>query len=216
MSIRNEAPEAPAQFDMYGPIHRGMRQALCDLLGRMGTTALDDRSRWLRQITELEDVLVVCEHHVEHEEAHIHPALERARPGTTANLDEEHAQHVRAAAELRALAVSIRSSGASDQAACRLLYLRFSGFVGETLAHMAVEEEKMQELLEEVLGPAAMMKLHDQLIASVPPSEMMQLMIMMVPAQPPPVRAAMLEGARQNMPAEAFRILEGALYGFAA
>ena len=44
----------------------------------------------------------------------------------------------------------------------------------------------------------------------------MQLMIMMLPAQPPPVRAAMLDGARQNMPPEAFRVLEGALYGFAA
>ena len=35
-------------------------------------------------------------------------------------------------------------------------------------------------------------------------------------AQPPPVRAAMLEGARQNMPLEAFRLLEGALVGLAA
>jgi len=205
---------APATFDMYGPIHRGMRQALCGLLGRMGTSALDDHARWLRQIDELEDLLVMCEHHVEHEESHIHPALERVRPGATASLDEEHADHVRAAAELRALAASIRTR--PSEPTCRLLYLRFSGFVGETLAHMADEEERMQSLLEEVFGSEMMKNIHDQLIAAIPPSEMMQLMIMMLPAQPPPVRAAMLEGARQNMPPEAFRVLEGALYGFAA
>jgi len=199
-----DAPRLP-RVDLYGPVHKGLRWALTTLLGRMGATDFAAGAKVPELLDDLDGVLYLCASHVEHEERHLHPAIERRCPGRTADLAAEHRTHDRDMAELRALAQALVTGPATSWPATgRALYLRFSRFVADTLDHMLEEELVVEPLLEQLYTQKELEALHHELLASIGPDEMLAFTRVMVPANGIDVRVAMLSGARAAMPAAAF------------
>lgn len=195
---------APPRVDLYGPVHRGLRLALTTVLTRIGATDTRDCTRLATMIDDLEGVLYLCTSHLTHENAHIHTAVERRRPGAMAHFARAHRDHEHEIAELRALSLSISVKADDRDAIHRTLYLRYSQFVAENLAHMVEEETVVGPLLEALYSPAELEQIHGALLASVGPDEMLAFMRVMIPANPQPVRIDMLRGAQAAMPREAF------------
>lgn len=213
--MKNTASRLAAELpvvDLYGPVHKGIRWALSGLLVRMGTTSFTERAETEAVLSELGSLLSLCIKHLEHEQAHLHPAIEARRPGATSDLSVEHEEHERSVADLRALAAALAAAPESARPALgRSLYLTFAYFVAETLAHMCNEEENAQRLLEELYTVDELHALHGELLASIRPGEMLAWLRIMLPSVTREQRAGMLAGAKASMPPEAFEaILETA------
>jgi hypothetical protein len=76
--------------------------------------------------------------------------------------------------------------------------------VAQNFEHMHIEETAHNAALWQHYTDSELMAVHDALVASIPPGEMMLLMRWIVPFMAPAERVAMLGGMRQQAPAEAF------------
>lgn len=198
----------PGPVDLYGPIHKGLRWALSSLLVRMGALDPESSGGVLAVIDDLDGVLGLCTSHFRHEQEFIHAALERRLPGCTANLAHDHLEHERAIDHLRTLASGlVAAPPPAWPAAFRALYLAFGRFVADNLAHMVEEETLTQPLLEALFDATQLGRIHERLQASVGPEEMLAFLRVMVPANPPAVRLALMQRMRSMMPMPAFSSL---------
>jgi hypothetical protein len=191
--------------DLYGPIHKALRWALCRALTRIGSTTVTDDAAVSAVITEVHELIVALEQHISHEEAFFHPAIEARRPGATDHLEDDHIEHANILAGLRVLLAAIRSGSPTTRPALwRALYLRFADLVAENIHHMAEEEEVTQPLLEELYTSEELMDLQNRLIASIAPDEMLASLKIMLPANDFAFRLMMLNNAKHAMPPEVF------------
>lgn len=201
--------------DMYGPVHKALRFLLANLLVKAGQTRWAVASEASATLDDLDVVIAICDEHIEHEDTFVRPALVERASAATATLDAEHGEHAQQVAELRALAATLRAAASPDAANAtgKTLYLHFSVFVAETLAHMAFEERVVQPLLDRLFTPAELHAIHDALLASIPPPEMMRFLGAMVPSSNRDERVALLSMVKTTAPPEAFAGLMAQLRG---
>ncbi len=206
-TLRNDSPRLP-KVDLYGPVHKGIRWALTSLLTRMGAADFNDCASTARLLDDLDGVLYLVESHIAHEDRHIHPAIEKKAPSASARLAEEHRAHEIEIAELRSLINAFGCARPGTSAALgRRLYLAFSRFVADSLVHMLEEETVTEPLLESLYTVDELMVIHDAILASIGPDEMLAFTRVMIPANGRDLRVAMLSGAKAAMPSEPFAML---------
>jgi iron-sulfur cluster repair protein YtfE (RIC family) len=190
------------RFDLYGPIHKAIRTALGDLVIRMGKTTFANESAARRTVGELDELLTWCDEHIEHEIQFIHPRLAERLPNALAKIDDGHDDHTRLVTELRALIAGVRSASTTDlrMLAGKTLYLHFTTFVAETLAHMVEEERVLQPLMQRFFTDEELLAMNNALVQSLPPEKMFADAARMLVALNGTERAAMLAGARTTVP----------------
>lgn len=200
-----QADAAAARFDLYAGIHKALRAQMADTLlavGRMDsadTLELADGTQRVLQLME------VCRSHLAHENRFVHPALEARASGASAAIAREHTEHAQEIERLAAMATALLQAPPARRAAgAHALYLQLALFVGHNLAHMHVEETAHNAVLWAHYGDAELQALEGELVASIPPQEMMDTLRWMLPAMAPAERLNMLSGMRANAPAPAF------------
>lgn len=194
------------RFDMYGVPHKALRFVLCHLLVEMGRVSFGDEHEAGMIAAALDVALTQCDHHIAHEDAVIRPALLERTPRAVSTLDEEHDQHATQVAELRAMTKALLEATEPAHRASigRTLYLHFSVFVAETLAHMAFEERMVQPLLDRHFTFEEQVGLNIEIVTSIAPPEMMEFLRAAIPAASRGERADVLGGAQKMMPPPAF------------
>lgn len=201
----HEAAAAP-RFDSYHGIHKALRLFMSDTLARIGATDPADEAQVDTALGQLGELLALCDAHVRHEDRFVHPALERARPGSAARIAAEHPQHLEAIEHLRELGrVVDATADAARAAALARLYSSLALFVGENFVHMHVEETEHNPVLWACYTDAELIAIHDQIVAAIAPQEMALALHWFVPALNAPERAGMLGGMQRGMPPDAFR-----------
>jgi len=194
---------------LYRTIHRAVRLLLAELSALTGATDFasdrelsDLRARTARAFDMLGG-------HAHHEEEWVHPLLAKHAPEVRALLDDAHgSQHDTMPALLERLAaIDPRSPEAIDRADEYRIAL--SRYVAEQLQHMADEEARAMPALYAAMSDDELVALHDALVQSVPPAEMMAWLGYMLPGISGPERAGMLLGMRAGAPAEAFAAVMG-------
>ena len=78
------------RYDIYAPIHKALRQFMTDTLQRLGRLDLDDPQDLLLGLAQLDALLDAAGHHVQHENAFIHPAIEAHSRGASARIVADH------------------------------------------------------------------------------------------------------------------------------
>lgn len=197
--------------DLYGPVHKGLRFALCDLLIRLGRTDADDLTAVQEAVDDLAGLLYLCEAHAEHENAFLHRALEARMAGGSAARAHEHQQQRIAIAALHELSMQLLSAAPDTRAErLRALSLRYADFVGENLVHMSREEEETQKALTARYTHAELEDLQHRLVSAIGAEEYVAFMRMMLVAASPPERTQ-LEAIVQATQPEAVqaRLLRG-------
>ncbi len=208
--VADDAAGAPAvdpvpSVDLYGAVHKGLRWALVAMLTRVGQLDPTNKTQVWELLDDLDGVLFLCTSHIVHEERNIHPALERRRPGCTAEADAVHEEHRRDLEELQRLADALLDAAPQRAPAlCRALYLRLSAFIAADLMHMHHEETVLMPLCEALFSIEELVAIHDQILASIGPEEMAAFMRVMIPANDRATRALMLGGMKAAMPASDF------------
>lgn len=200
-----QTPEGAARFDLYAGIHKALRLALTRTLTRVGSTDATDAAEMTAALQQVDGLLGLCELHLKDENAFVHPALERARPGSAARVAAEHRHHEESIADLRDLAALVAHSPEPARAAAlHRLYHALALFVADNLQHMHVEETAHNALLWASYTDAQLLAIEQQIVASIPPQAMADALHWFFPALNAPERAAMLAGMREGMPPEPF------------
>jgi hypothetical protein len=194
-------------FDLYGAAHRGLRWAHANLLLRLGSTSPGNGAQTERVLAELGSFLELCTVHLQLEDRHYHPALERRRSGSSVAIAQAHAQHYAALAALRALLDTV----GTDPARWRGLYLAYAAFVAEDLLHMGEEETVMQPRFEELYSALELRQLNQEMVAEISPADKLSFLRIMIPAATREGRLALLEPVRAALPPGPFQGVLAAL-----
>ena len=199
--------QAP-RVDMYGGIHKALRAMMADTLLAVGRMDTEDALE-LAQVTErVLTLLASCASHLQHENEFLHAAIEARAPGASERIAHEHDEHQKhiasladAVAVLRGCAPGHRAASAQD------LYRALSLFIAENYQHMHVEETAHNAVLWARYTDAELLEIHERLVGSIPPVEMMAVARWMVPFMNPAERAGLLGGIRAKAPAPAFQAI---------
>lgn len=202
------APHAAAtaqRFDIYQFIHKGLRDFMGDTLSRLGRVDVTDAEDLADAMSRVEGLLDFCAKHVQHENEFIHTAIRARQPGAASRTADDHVEHLRS---IDVLHKEVRAVYDADDAQRHVLALRLyrhlALFVAENLQHMHIEETANNAALWAHYTDEELVALHDRLVATVSPADMMLSMRWMVPAMTPQQRAGMLGEMKAGAPAEVF------------
>jgi hypothetical protein len=199
------AVEAP-RFDMYSGIHKALRAFMADTLLALGRMDPADDAEVAQATGRVVELLDVCAGHLQHENDFVHAAIEARAPGASAAIGHEHEDHVKHIARLSDLMVQLRAaSTAARPGAAARLYRELALFMAENFQHMHVEETAHNAVLWARYTDAELVAIHDALVASIPPQEMMAIARWLVPFQNPQDRFHLLADMRAKAPAPAFQ-----------
>lgn len=194
------------RFNLYAEIHKALRAFMADALLTPGRTDPDDAQELAHTVAFVDELLVLCASHVAHENNFVHPALDARCPGVSTEVAEDHVGHLHHIAHLRDVTQGLLTCPADErETALRALYLALSLFVADNFRHMHVEETVHNSALWNAYTDLELLAVHDALVASIAPPEMMLVARWMVPHLNAQERLAMLGGMRQGAPAEAFQ-----------
>lgn len=193
----------PAQrFDIYAPIHKGMRAFFAHMLVAVGRLDGEDNEEVAAVMAELEELLDFCRRHLDKENSYVHPALEARRPGVTAAIVADHEHHLRDIDGLAAQAFTIRHLPAlRREAVVQDLYRHLARFVAENLEHMAQEESENNRVLWETHSDAEIIAIEGAIVASQSQEEAGKTLRWMVPAMSAQERVRFLSKMREVAPA---------------
>lgn len=201
------AAEAP-RFDMYSGIHKALRALMADSLLALGRMDSNDAADVAQCAERVRGLLAICAGHVRHENDFVHAAIEARAPGASAAIAHEHEDHVQHIAGLGDLVTAVCNAAPEHRAAAAArLYRELALFVADNFRHMHVEETAHNAVLWARYTDAELVEIHDALVASVPPQEMMAIARWLVPSVNPLERLHLLLDMRAKAPAEAFEAI---------
>lgn len=193
------------RYDFYGPIHKGLRKAQCELLTRIGSTDFENGPIVAELLTDTREFLGLAAAHLQHEQDHVHGAMLGHAGSCVEQLDLQHDDHRATFADIGLLLEKIDEAEKAVRIALgRRLYLVFSRYVARDLDHMFEEETVAAAQLWSLLSDAELLAMEGRIVGSLPPEKAMAFMRLMIPAANPAERAAMLDGMRQQAPREVF------------
>ena len=136
------------RFPIYRPIHKAIRHTLFSTSRQVGIADFTDDAVTQECLAALDRTIGILRQHRGYEDAHIHRALERKLPGTTARFAEDHEEDERLTAEIEQLGVRIRNADGAQRVALGIeLHERFNAYVGMYLGHLYREETELQKVL---------------------------------------------------------------------
>lgn len=205
-------PKRPAAFDLYGPVHKGLRLALTRLLLRLGAQDWMEAEGCFTLLDAVRAQLDISAAHLRHEEVHIHRLLDARLPEGAVRPRHQHDAHEAAFSALALLVESIAAAPPDARPALgRRLYLRFSTFVAADLEHMAEEEQAVQPMLQALLSDAELRAVGAGMLAAILPARVPAFLALMLPAMNGPERAAFVAQARAAAPDDrVVAMIEGA------
>lgn len=203
--VAESAEAAAPRFDMYGSIHKALRALMADTLLALGRMDSEDALELAQGTQRVLQLLDFCRSHLRHENEFVHPALEARAPGASGQIAHEHAEHEEAIAALASQTTALLNCEPARRAAGTLaLYRALALFIAHNFEHMHVEETAHNAVLWARYTDAELVEIHDALVASIPPEDMMFVLRWMVPFMNPAERAAMMAEMRAHAPAPAF------------
>lgn len=196
---------ATQRYNFFKQVHKGVRVVVHGVVEQAQRTDFAQPAEVAGLQGAVENAFSIFEEHAAKEIEFITPVLRTCAPHLAADSDaEHHEQELRLRDLRRALAEAARTAGGGHA-----FVVALSRFEGEMLVHMADEEERVMPALWAAFDDGALRRVHQALLASIPPGDMVQTMAWMLPALSQPERAELLVGARAGAPPEAFAALAG-------
>lgn len=207
-TLADAAPQTTAtaqRFDIYQPIHKGLRDFMGDTLSRVGRVDVTDAEDLADALSQVEALLDFCAKHVQHENDFIHTAIRARQPGAASRTADDHVEHLQSIDTLHKETRAVYDADDEQRHALALrLYRHLALFVAENLQHMHIEETANNAALWAHYTDEELVAIHDRLLASIAPAEMMLGLRWMVPALTPQQRAGMFGEMKAGAPAEVF------------
>jgi hypothetical protein len=159
------------RFSFYREIHKAIRAMLLDAVTESGRLDWTDGTAAASFRRNLENVFVLLAAHAEHEEEFIAPLLEKSAISVAHLVARTHRHHDVALRHLLAQLEAIDSNAPDAEAKGHEFVVALSRFAGETLIHMAEEEEEAMPALWRVYTDGQLLDVGLRLIGSIAPDE---------------------------------------------
>ena len=200
-----------SRLDLYRFIHKALRACMSDALVSVGRMDPDDAAEVEQVLGKVRTLLNFCRGHLEHENHHVHPALELREPGSSRRIALEHVAHMQEIDDLRSAVLAVeRTTGKARQHACARLYRALALFVGENFVHMETEEAEHNAALWRTHSDDELLAIEHRIVGSLSPEEAEISFRWMIPALSPAERVAFLSAIKAAAPAPVFQgILAG-------
>lgn len=203
-AIAQAAASGEGRFNPYAGIHKALRQLMSDTLYTVGRADPEDAAEVREAAERVVELMEFFERHIEHENRFMHPALQARCPGVCDAVAGEHDEHLRHIAQLREAAQALAGLPANGRGAgLHALYLALALFVADNLQHMHSEETRHNAALWAAYTDLELLALHDALVASIPPAEMMLVARWMLPSLNAAERTLMINDMQGKAPPEA-------------
>jgi hypothetical protein len=203
-AIAATARTGEGRFNMYAGIHKALRAVMTDTLAAVGRADPADEAEVHDASDRVVELMEMFERHVEHENRFIHPALRARCPGVCDAVADDHEDHLHHTAHLADAARGLASVPAGERAgALHALYLALALFVADNLQHMHAEETRHNAALWTTYNDFELLAIHDELVASIPPEEMMTTVRWMLPAMNAEERCLLVNDLQAKAPAPA-------------
>ena len=203
-AIAEAARLGEGRFNLYATIHKALRAAMSDALLALGRADPAEEAELHSACDRVVELMEMAERHVEHENNFVHPALRARCPGVCDEVAGEHEHHLRHTAHLADAARALAAVPPAERpAALHALYLALALFVADNFQHMHSEEQRHNAALWAAYSDLELIAVHDALIASIPPAEMMQYLHWLLPSLNPQERCLLLNDMQEKAPAEA-------------
>ena len=186
------------RMNLYGFPHKGLRNAIAQLSQSAGNTDCSDQASLKALKVLADEVFTLLALHAHSEESVVLPALESKVPGSTAENLAEHEQLEKDIEVMQQTINAIMTDSAPDMASN--FYTLVSNFHSKYLAHMAMEESKMNALIWENFTDADLMEQHGQIMSTLTPEQIMMWFKYIVPALNPFERTIIMGGFKANAP----------------
>lgn len=200
------AAAEPARVDLYAGIHKALRAKLTETLLALGRLDMDDAAEIRTVSDRIDAMLDFCASHVRHENDFVHVAIEARATGASAAIAHDHEEHMTRIAQLKVQLAGLTQTAAGQEAAAAALnlYRDLALFVADNFQNMQVEETAHNAVLWARYTDAELLALHDRLLASIPPDEMMLVLRWLVPSMNPAERNALFKDMQAHAPAPVF------------
>lgn len=200
------------RFDLYGPVHKGLRLALSGLAFQANATASYEKEKVEAFIEEFRRVTVILNAHSRDEDTHINESYEKFAPDTLKELEQEHHGLEHKLEELAALVDRMELSASQPAELQRVWYDIGKGmnrFTADYLIHLEREEGPGMKALWENLTDEQIKVISKNIRSSIPPHAMIIFMHYIIPAISHPERVGMFSEMKQFAPKEAFAGMMG-------
>ena len=203
-ALTQAQPAAP-RMDMYASIHKALRAFMADTLLGLGRMDVEDDLEFAHTCDRVMQLLDLCRAHLHHENQFVHAAMEARQPGSSQSIAGEHVEHEQAIVALADGVNHLMACAKPARAAATLaLYRQLALFVADNFQHMHTEETVHNSALWAAYSDAELIGIHDALVATIPPAEMMLVMRWMLPQLNAPERLGVMQGMRAGAPAPVF------------
>jgi hypothetical protein len=207
LTIEAGLADLKGRYDLYGPIHKGLRRAQGEMLTRLGTADFADPAA-LGTLGELRRLLELGAAHIGHEETHVHATIARAEANRVDLLERQHESHRETHVRLEALIRAIEQAAPAERPSLgRRLYLVFGVHIAHDLLHMFEEETVAAPTLWATQTDTQIAGMEHAIISSLPPEKNMAFLSLMIPAVNRDERFALLSGVKAGAPKEAFNVV---------
>jgi hypothetical protein len=192
------------RLNIYKQVHKGIRALAHSVVDQAGRTDFREVGEVAALREAVERAFAVFESHSAHETAFITPVLRVCAPSEAADSDADHRAQELRLRDLRAALLLAAGAGEQAPAFGHAFVVGLSRFVGEMLVHMADEEERLMPTLQAAFDDAALQRIQQAIMASLPPEEKARALAWMLPALSAPEQADLLAGIRAAAPPAAF------------
>lgn len=195
------------RFDLYAPVHKGIRLALSGLCHQVGSVDSSDDERVKSFVEEFRQVVVILNSHSTDEDTHINESYEKYAPETLHELEEEHTGLEQKLEKLVELVDQLESGERQPADRQKIWYQigkDLNRFTAEYFIHLEREEGPGMKALWENLTDDQLKQISINIRSSIPPQAMAIFMHYMIPAISHQERFVMFSDIKKFAPKEAY------------
>jgi iron-sulfur cluster repair protein YtfE (RIC family) len=194
----------PVMLDLYRGIHKGIRAELFAVVGEAGRVDPSNDCSLAALSEQLRSVAHLLEHHAATEDQHIGPVLEQQVPRIAEQIEADHQSFEGRVGSLCTLADEVRAVTGPRNDAVHELYVELASFTSAYLAHQDLEERVINPTLEDTIGFEGMLSIHNAIVGTMEPQELIAGLSVMLPAMNVDDRTGLLGGIKAHAPAPAW------------
>ncbi len=208
------------RYDVYGPVHKGIRFLMTEVMYEVGKADASDESELTLLDEKLQYLWGILKAHAEGEEEYLFPVLEKENENFFTKMKEAHDKFHKLINELgiefkKILDTSIEN----DEKAGKLAEFvkQYNLFLSQYFSHLQDEELDANPILWKVLSDEELMVIIPKIAAKIPPNVMQYFTSYFVRAINHTQRLGLLMGMKKNLPEPVFegilKIAEASLEG---
>ncbi len=162
------------RYNSFYLIHKGLRAMLYDAALTLQRTDFTNSTEAQTVLEKVNEVLFTFDHHAQHEDSFVNPAVGVYEPELEASFEAEHVEDHRLGSLIRNLLnIYDSTSFPEEKIVCGSAIIKhFVEFMVFNLNHMAKEEMLLNQALWKYYTDEQIIAIEQQLLATIPPAEM--------------------------------------------